>query len=143
MWGEQGQTLIEGILKSGARNGNPHPSLFLQTLFNQEADTSSFMYHEIKSVQFGSLETDHEKLMLKVIKEVFLGETSERIGRQTGVGRQLSKIVISGKILCTLVFIQISRGWGGSTRLRVSCELGFHTPVIASDYYWLILFGEV
>lgn len=41
MWVEQGQTLIEGILKSGARKGNPHPSLFLQTLFNQEADTQN------------------------------------------------------------------------------------------------------
>lgn len=33
---EQGQTLIEGILKSGARKENPSPSLFLQTLFYQK-----------------------------------------------------------------------------------------------------------
>lgn len=41
MWVEQGQILIEGILKSGARKGKPHPSLFLQTLFNQEVDTQN------------------------------------------------------------------------------------------------------
>lgn len=35
---EQGQTLIEGILKSGARKGKLSQSLFLQTLFYQEAD---------------------------------------------------------------------------------------------------------
>lgn len=49
---------------------------------------------------------------MKVIKEVFLGEISEGVGRQTGIGRQLSKVMISSKILCTVVFIQISQ-WVG------------------------------
>lgn len=66
---------------------------------------------------------------MKVIKEVFPGETSRGLEKQAGVGRKPSKVVISGKILRTVFFIPIPQG---STR-QVNCELGFHTPVTASD----------
>lgn len=40
---------------------------------------------------------------MKVIKEVFPGETSGGLEKQAGVGRKPSKVVISGKILRTIL----------------------------------------